>query len=110
MICTCKVGPGKFEGESALTFLAYQSMLLGCSDETHGSTDFFKGPLNFDADQETVDAARSYGYCDECIESALSERPYGMAIWESNDGFVCGVTYETQSEYEEAVAAACEEE
>ena len=109
-MCTCKVGPGKFEGESALTFLAYQSMLLGCSDETHGSTDFFKGPLNFDADRETVDAARSYGYCEACIAEALAENPYGMSIMEDSQGFVYGDVYETQAEYEDAIAAACEDD
>ena len=28
-MCECKVGPGKFEAESALTFLAWESMLNG---------------------------------------------------------------------------------
>jgi len=110
MACTCQVRPGKFEGESALTFLAYQSMLLGCSDLTAGSVDFFKAPLNFDADQETVKAAREYGYCEACISEALEERPYGMSICESSDGFVYGSTYDNAEDYNEAVKSAEEEE
>jgi hypothetical protein len=105
-MCECKVGPGKFEGESALTFLAYQSMLLGCSDESHGSADFFKGPLDFDADAEMVAVARDYGYCEPCIEGALAERPYGMSIWESDQGFVYGTTYDDAKAYDKAVAQA----
>ena len=109
-MCECKVGPGKFEGESALTFLAYQSMLLGCSDMSIGTVDFFKGPLNFDADAEMVSAARAYGYCESCIAEALAERPYGMSIGEDSQGFVWGATYDTAKEYDEAVARAEEDE
>jgi hypothetical protein len=108
--CTCNVGPGKFEGESALTFLAYQSMLLGCSDVSTGTEehliDWFKGPLNFDADHETVEAAEAYGYCAACIEEAINERPYGMSLRERSDGFVYGTVYETQAEYDAAFAEA----
>lgn len=102
-MCECRVGPGKFEGESALTFLAYQSMLLGCCDETVGSVDFFKG---FDADADAIEAARAYGYCEPCIAEALAERPYGMSIWESDQGFVYGTTYNTAKEYDKAVTQA----
>jgi len=109
-VCECQVGPGKFEGESALTFLAYHAMTLGCSDETVGAVDFFKGPLNFDADVETVAAARAYGYCELCIAEALAERPYGMSIGEDSQGFVWGATYDDAATYDAAVELAEEDE
>ena len=105
-MCECKVGPGKFEGESALTFLAYQSMLNGFSDESIGAVDFFKAPLGFDADPEAIKAAREYGYCEACIAEALAERPYGMAISEDSQGFVWGELYATAKAYDKAVSQA----
>jgi hypothetical protein len=81
-------------------------MLLGCSDVSYGAVDFFKGPLNFDADAETVAAARAYGYCEPCIAEALAERPYGMSIGEDSQGFVWGATYATTKAYDKAVARA----
>ena len=106
-MCECKVGPGKFEGESALTFLAYHSMLLGCSDETIDAVDFFKAPLDFDP---YAPEAREYGYCEVCIAEALAERPYGMAISEDSQGFVWGVTYDTAEEYVAAISAAYDDD
>jgi hypothetical protein len=109
-MCECKVGPGKFESESALTFLAYQSMLMGGGDESIGAVEFFKGPLDFDADAETVEAARDYGYCEPCIAEALAERPYGMSISEDSQGFVWGTTYDSAKAYDAAVKIAEEDE
>ena len=102
-MCECQVGPGKFEGESALTFLAYHAMTLGCSDETVGAVDFFKAPLDFDP---YAPEARDYGYCEPCIAEALAERPYGMSIGEDSQGFVWGATYATTKAYDKAVARA----
>lgn len=68
--CTCHVGPGKFEGESALAALAYESMMLGGADvttyegEDGPATDWFRAPLGFDADEETVQGARDAGFCE----------------------------------------------
>lgn len=109
-MCECKVGPGKFEGERTLTFLAYQSSLLGCADATTGAEDtlidWFRAPLNFDADQETVAAARAYGYCEACIAEALASDVAGISIWERSDGFVYGTVYQTRDEFDAAIAEA----
>lgn len=110
-MCECKVGPGKFEGESALTFLAYQSSLLGGADATTYDggdmpTDWFRRPFNFDADAETVDAARAYGYCEPCIVEALTDASYGLAIRESDQGFVYSRTFDTRKEFDAALDEA----
>ena len=102
-MCECNVGSGKFEGESALTFLAYHAMTLGCSDETIGATDFFRAPLDFDP---YAPDASDYGYCEECIAEALAMRPYGMSIWESDQGSVYGRIFDTAKAYDKAVAQA----
>ena len=108
MACTCNVGPGKFEGESCLTFMAYQQMLLGAADITIGRYDFFKAPFNFDADQCVVKAARAYGYCDECI--AARSAAAGLVISEDDQGFVYCTAYATEAEYDTAQQTAEEEE
>jgi len=108
-MCECKVGPGKFEGEDVVAFLAYQQMLNGCVDSTtgpeSGETDWFRAPLNFDADAGVVDAALAYGYCQECIESHNDIRG-GVSLWESNQGFVYCTTYDTREEYDRALSEA----
>jgi len=106
-MCECRVGPGKFEGESVLTFLSYHAMTLGCSDETVGAVDFFKAPLDFDP---YAPEARDYGYCEACIVEALAERPYGMSICEDSQGFVWGATYDDVKAYDAAVKIAEEDE
>ena len=110
MACKCEVGPGKFEGEGALTFMAYQQMCLGNVDENVGRYDFFKAPFNFDADREVTKAAKEYGYCDECIEEASGHgKAYGLAIYESDQGFIYCETFETEKDYDKAIAIAQEE-
>lgn len=108
MACTCKVGPGKFEGESALTFMAYQQMCLGNSDYSVGRYDFFKAPFMFDADRSVVKAALDYGFCQECIDNHANGE-YGCVVYDSDQGFAYCHTYETEAEYDAAVKAAEEE-
>lgn len=109
-MCDCKVGPGKFEGESALTFLAYQSGLLGCSDATtydgDRAVDWFRAPFNFDADHQTVNEARAYGYCEPCIEAALRDESKGLSLREDSQGFVYGTTFATAAAFDRALARA----
>lgn len=107
MSCSCNVGPGKFEGEDALAFLAWEWSMLGGSDATTFSrdmpTDWFRRPLNFDTDQEVLDRARAYGYCDACLDEALASEAYGLAVWADGQGFVNCVTFETQEEFDKAL-------
>jgi hypothetical protein len=107
--CTCKVGPGKFEGEGALTFLCYQLSLDGVAeDDAVGAYSFFKLPLSDVGDLQT--AAREYGYCDECIASAAAEHSsFGFYVWERDDGFVCGEVLKTEIDYEDYLAQAEDE-
>ncbi len=106
-MCDCKVGPGKFEGEGVLTYLAW---LEGCSDETTGDsergnlTDWTQRPFGWDEGEFA--AARAYGYCDACIREAQDSPTAGIALWESEQGFVYGTTYDTLDEYESALAEA----
>lgn len=102
----CKVGPGKFEGEGPLTFLAHQSLLLGGSDCAAAGWDWFRAPLGFDAEPEMIKAARDYGYCDACIKEAVETHVAGIAIWESDNGFVDGRTFGTKEAFDKALAAA----
>jgi hypothetical protein len=108
--CTCKVGPGKFEGESALTFLAWQQVLIGGSDETVGAYDFFKAPYNLEAGA-SVKAALDYGYCEACVKG-YDDGSYGLGVRESAQGFVNLITYATERRYLQAIewAEAKEEE
>jgi hypothetical protein len=112
-MCDCKVGPGKFEGESALTFIGWQSALMGLADVATGvdeTVDWFRAPFNFDADVETVKAARDYGYCEDCIREALADDSAGLSLWESSAGFVYGTTYATRDEFDKALADAEQED
>src|SRR5262245_45494034 len=109
MACTCKVGPGQFEGEPALVFMAHEQMCMGMSDDSIGRYDFFKAPFNFDADSEVVKAALAYGYCQECVDGYDDKDAYGMVIWTRDDGFACGNVYYSEKKYNEAVEDAEEE-
>lgn len=114
MSCACKVGPGKFEGEPALTFMAHAVMLEGFSDATTGedgdTIDWFRAPLGFDADADLSHAARAHGYCQECIEHYADDVNGGVAIWEDSNGFVYCKTFATVEEFDAALAEAEEEE
>lgn len=106
-MCNCHVGPGKFEGESALTFLAYQH--IGNADETTGATDWFRRPFNFDTDG-AVENALAYGYCRQCVDEALADDSYGLSLVEDEQGFVWLTYYETSGDLDAALEAAEESE
>ncbi len=108
-MCDCQVGLGKFEGEPALTFLAYEASMDG-SDEITGDgelgtvTSWIRGPfIDFDAYR---DSASAYGYCDACIDGALTDKSYGISLWESEQGFVQGTTYASKEEFDKALGDA----
>ena len=108
--CTCQVGPGKFEGESALTYLAYYHVLHGDSDTSTfdggNATDWFRRPFNFDAEAEAVPATKAYGYCDRCIKEALEDESFGLSVRTSPDGFVSLARYLTEKQYDAALNEA----
>lgn len=108
--CTCQVGPGKFEGESVLTFMAYQQMCLGNVDESVGRYDFFKAPFMFDADASVVDAALEHGYCQACIDAHDDRTLYGLAIFEDDNGFVYCDTFATEADYDAGLKTAADRE
>ena len=101
--CGCDVGPGKFEGEGAITALAYSSMLNGGSDLDLGPVSFFKAPLNFDADSANLEFAQEQGYCGECIKEALEATIAGLSLYEDSNGFVYTSEFETEEDYNTAV-------
>jgi len=106
--CTCKVGPGKFEGEPAMAYLAWESVLNG-GGESVGPYEFFKRPYGFD-DPEAVQAALDYGYCAACIADYDDDESYGLVVWESDQGFVYLATYATEKRYLKALDCAEAEE
>lgn len=112
MACKCDIGPGKFEGESALTFMAFEQAMLGNSDISTGDgesgslVDWLRVPLNLDADQSVIRAALDYGYCQECIDDAGSDIRGGIAVWEDSQGFVYSREFATREEFESALAEA----
>jgi hypothetical protein len=100
MSCGCRVGPGKFEGEPALTFLAFQH--VGNEDASTGRTDWFRKPFNFDTGG-AVEAALAYGYCQPCINAALADDSYGLGITTDEQGFVWLDCWATQAEFDKAL-------
>jgi len=103
MSCACKVGPGKFEGEPALAYLAYQH--AEGADETTGVRDWFRRPFNFDAG-DAAERAVDYGYCRECVDEALGDDSFGLSLVEDEQGFVWLDRYETAAEFDAALDAA----
>lgn len=103
----CKPGPGKFEGESALAVMAYESANLGCADDDFNGLSWFKAPLNFDADTECVDAAKREGFCDACIADAIdhARELAGYLLHEDGNGFAYGTEFESADDYEAHYAA-----
>lgn len=117
MGCSCEIGPGKFEGESALTYLLWQHVMTGGGDYTTGgdevgspAVDWFRAPLAFDAD--AISSVLDIGYCQECVKKAGKGVGGGAAVWEDSQGFVNSITYPTQEEFERALnqAEAADEE
>lgn len=105
MACTCKVGPGRFEAEGVLTFLAHEAAGNGCADDSAGRYDFFKAPFEFDT-VDAIHAAVEYGYCVDCLDDYDSGDVYGCAVWLTDQGFAECVTFATAEEYDAALAEA----
>lgn len=108
-VCACNVGPGKFEGEPPLTFLAYHAMLHGDVDATTqspGISDWFRRPFNFDADPDAIVRATAHGYCKSCIQDALDNESFGLVLTEDSNGFVYLVRYTTELKYDAALQEA----
>lgn len=113
MSCTCKIGPGKFEGEPALTYMAWGQMGnsdIDTYDEHERPTSWLRSPLNLDADREVVEGALAHGYCQECVDEAGKEVGGGVAVWEDDQGFVYCKVFETREEFDKALTAAQQEE
>lgn len=112
MGCTCTVGPGKFEGEGALTCLAWHALCDGACDEEIGRYAIFKAP--FHSLIEYAGQAREYGYCDTCIVNGLLDPCFAIALWESDQGFVNCEHFDNEREFAESlfvrVAEAYEED
>lgn len=110
MACTCKVGPGKFEGEGALTFMAWEQSMLGAADVSTGGegaeTDWLRSPLNLDADADVVRAALDYGYCQGCVDTAGTDVHGGVAVWEDGQGFVYCRVFNTRKAFDKALDKA----
>ena len=88
--------PGKFEGETALTVLAYHAANEGRADYDFGAECFFDPPLDFDS-EDAKRFARIHGYTDEEIHAALAEAKElcGFSFYETEQGFVYGKRYES---------------
>lgn len=109
--CGCDIGPGKFEGEGAVSFMVWEQAMLGNSDvstedEYGRMVDWLRSPLNLGTDQEVVEAALGYGYCADCVESAGRDIGGGVAVWEDGQGFVYCTTFDTREEFDKALAEA----
>lgn len=102
--CTCKVGPGKFEGEPIATFLAWDIVGNGFADEDIGRYAFVRLPLT--PDVELRQMAMDYGYCAACIDSVDATDAYGVVLWESEQGFVFGEWLNDEAEWNRAIATA----
>ena len=111
-VCTCTVGPGKFEGETPLTALGYWHGTNGNADESHGNVDFFKSPLNFDANQDALSFCRALGYCQTCIDADLDDARdlAGVAIREDDAGFVFRREITSAESYQELTDAYANED
>jgi len=112
-MCNCDIGPGKFEGEGVETFLAWEMVMDGGGDDITGgeggdgpTTDWIESPRF--GESLHVESAQLYGYCDDCIMDAVRSRPAGVAVWESDQGFVSCRLFETKAEYDKALAE-CQE-
>lgn len=106
----CKPGPGRFEGEGALTVMAYESAMLGLADESFDGLEWFRAPLGFDADQECIAAAKAEGFCEECITAANAEALElgGYMVHQDGQGFIYGSAFSSRDEYEAALAEQLE--
>lgn len=110
--CTCRLNPGRFEGETPLTVLGYWYANNGLADETYGDVDFFKSPLGFTADKGARLMCLALGYCEVCIDSDLEEAAglSGLMIWQDDQGFVFRREITTDDSYDRLTLAYAKEE
>ena len=110
-ICDCKVGPGKFEGEPALKFLAWELTRNRDGDAItgYGVSVWLRAPLNLNDDPAVVRAAREYGYCEKCVAEAGTDVEGGVEVHE-HGGFVYCDVYPTRESFDKALAEAEEED
>ena len=104
----CTYGPGKFEGETPLTWLAWQAIMNGGGDDDIGRYTFLRAPFDGLLDFATPDAP----FCPECCKQDVeaAKDVAGIVICERDDGFVCGEWLNTTGEYWRAVNEAEKEE
>ena len=102
----CRYGPGKFEGEPAIMWLAYQAMCDGAADDDTAGVAFFKAPF----DDLLSHWDEQDAFCQACCRASIAEYAgdYGFAIEESEQGFVTGAAFATAAEYDAALAR-CED-
>jgi hypothetical protein len=103
------VGPGKFEGEGALTALAHYYAAEGMADDDAGKYSLFKGPLQFGNDGSGAEEfASELGYCAACIAKALEDSRdlAGCVVFETDQGFAEFRELHTLEEYQEALTNA----
>jgi hypothetical protein len=109
-MCTCKVGPGKFEGEGADTFLLH-AICGECpnNDICYGDRSWaaiVARPIVADPDSKAE--ALKYGYCQKCINKAASAMAKadggGYSVGEDSQGFAWSINWETFAKAEKALA------
>lgn len=87
-MCNLKSNPGKFEGESCITYLAYGWMLNSLQDDTEYSDDdnllydnpveVFNGPFNLSHEESGI-------LCIECANDILQAEH--IKFWQDDQGF-----------------------
>ena len=83
-MCTIKQLPGKFEGETCITHLAYEWMMNGAQDDTEWDemdlpTEIFNGPF------DNLSHCDTGMLCLECHNELLSAK--SVALWQDDNGF-----------------------
>jgi len=97
--CHCP-GPGKFQGEPASTFIAWDLVCRGFVDEEIDQYSFIRYPHA--PTHEEYHDAREAGYCGLCIEEAFesSQFNYGVMVYEDDTGFIYGTILATRKEWD----------
>lgn len=106
-MCDCKVGPGKFEGESAETAMLWEWSMEGFG-EIHGpegcTFDYFDGEVLVGS--EDREAAVSAGFCVECIDAATKRlrECKGAVVGQTEQGFIWSRIADTDDEHVKMLA------
>lgn len=98
--CSCNIGPGRFEGEPASTFILDHLTMDGEGEQIMYAED--AGCVVFDGQFTVADysadadlAAVDYGYCQPCVDAAwceLRDMVGAVVSWDAQ-GFVYGRVY-----------------